>query len=330
MKKYIIITSIYNPTLAIEKFSKLSDHQLIVVGDKKTPKDWQYPNVIYLSVEDQLSLDLSLPSLLPYNHYSRKMVGYLYALKNGADIIIDTDDDNIPKNGWSFPGTEDSFNYIPNQNGFVNIYKNFTDHDQNIWPRGLPLEDIAKEKISIINEKKKLKVGVWQGLADGDPDVDAIYRLTTNNKPCNFNNSDPIVLEEGSICPFNSQNTLFIKELFPLLYLPTFVTFRFTDILRGLIAQPIMWQYGYSLGFTKATVVQERNVHNYFDDFISEIPMYINIKKVIELANFAVSPKLSISENLQEVYKALYYADIVEKKELLTLESWLKDIAKTI
>jgi hypothetical protein len=326
MKKYIIITSIFNPTKAIEQFSKLKDYQLIVVGDKKTPKDWKYPNVVYLSVEDQLRLELTLPSLLPYNHYCRKMIGYLYAIKKGADIIIDTDDDNLPKKEWSFPERDDYFDYIPQKQGFINIYKYFT--NQNIWPRGLPLESISQNTIPVNSKKKKFKVGIWQGLADGDPDVDAIYRLTTNNEPCNFNDSYPIVLEEGSICPFNSQNTLFIKDLFPLLYLPTFVTFRFTDILRGLIAQPIMWQYEYKLGFTKSTVIQERNIHNYFDDFLSEIPMYINSKKVIELAYTAVSPNYSISDNLIEVYKVLYYSGIVEKKELLTLESWLRDINK--
>ena len=36
--------------------------------------------------------------------------------------------------------------------------------------------------------------------------------------------------------PFNSQNTLWRKELLPLAYLPSKVTFRYTDILRGMIA----------------------------------------------------------------------------------------------
>src|SRR5690349_20237412 len=96
MKKFIVITSIFKPTQAIESFSRLKDYQLIVVGDKKTPADWQYENVTYLNVDDQISLSSSLANAIPYNHYGRKMLGYVYALKQGADIIIDTDDDNIP------------------------------------------------------------------------------------------------------------------------------------------------------------------------------------------------------------------------------------------
>jgi hypothetical protein len=38
---------------------------------------------------------------LPSKHYARKNLGYLIAIKNGAEIIIETDDDNIPeKNFW--------------------------------------------------------------------------------------------------------------------------------------------------------------------------------------------------------------------------------------
>ena len=34
MKKFIVITSIFNPTEAVLRFSKNNDVQLIVVGDK--------------------------------------------------------------------------------------------------------------------------------------------------------------------------------------------------------------------------------------------------------------------------------------------------------
>lgn len=324
MKKFIIITSIFNPTKAVKEFSKLKGYNLIVVGDKKTPHNWSFNNVTYLSLEDQLSLDLELPSILPYNHYCRKMVGYLHAINNNAEIIIDTDDDNIPYKDWSFPELEGSFNFISNKNDFVNIYKNFT--NQNIWPRGFPLSKLNYKKVNQNKSKSSFKIGIWQALANGDPDVDAIYRLTTNNAPCIFFENEPLVLDNYTFCPFNSQNTLFIKKLFPLLYLPTYVTFRFTDILRGLVAQPIMWEFGYNLGFLKATVTQERNIHDYFKDFESEIPMYLNIEKVVELSLKTVSKKLNISDNLFNIYESLHMHNIVEKNELKTLEYWLKDI----
>ena len=37
--------------------------------------------------------------------------------------------------------------------------------------------------------------------------------------------------------PFNSQNTIWFKEIFPLLYLPVSCSMRATDIIRGLVAR---------------------------------------------------------------------------------------------
>ena len=58
--------------------------------------------------------------------------------------------------------------------------------------------------------------------------------------------------------------------------------FRFTDILRGLVAQPILAAYGYQGGFTGATVVQKNNPHDYMKDFVSEIPLCERSRRVIQ------------------------------------------------
>ncbi|MFL6529632.1 MAG: STELLO glycosyltransferase family protein, partial [Chthoniobacterales bacterium] len=122
------------------------------------------------------------------------------------------------------------------------------------------------------------------------------------------------------------QNTLFVRELFPLLYLPAFVTFRFTDILRGLVAQPIAWAAGYRLGFTSATVVQERNPHDYLKDFELEIPCYLLAQRVADTVSAAVRETASVSDNLHNAYEALLTAGIVQRDELRLLSAWLEDV----
>lgn len=324
MRKDIVITSIFNPTEAVIKFSKLNDYRLIVVGDKKTPEDWNCENVDYISVLQQEKLNFKLVKVLPYNHYCRKMLGYLKAIQNGANYIIDTDDDNIPKDNWSFPEFEGQYDCITKGEGFVNIYQLYT--KQKIWPRGLPLKLINTQfELEKKLEVKECKVGIWQGLADEDPDVDAIYRLT-NDEACYFEEREPVVCGQSIISPFNTQNTIIRKELFVLMYLPTYVTFRFTDILRGLVAQPIMWLYGYQLGFVNATVVQKRNPHDYMKDFISEIPMYEYCENVIELVSNSISKSESIETNLYNAYNSLLKEGIVCEMELKVLETWLLDI----
>jgi hypothetical protein len=324
MNKQIVITSIYPPTEAIEAFANMPGYKLLVVGDKKTPPDWHYENVEYLPVSVHENTGTHLNKVLPFNHYSRKMIGYLHAIANGADVIIDTDDDNIPKEHWCFPGFEGAFDYIRGDQGFVNVYQLYT--DAHIWPRGLPLQLITKKfnlGESITNQVSK--VGMWQGLADEDPDVDAIYRLTSDT-PVYFNNRAPVVLGRGTISPFNTQNTIIRKELFPLMYLPTYVTFRFTDILRGYIAQPIMWLNGYHLGFVDATVVQKRNPHDYVKDFVSEIPMYKHCEEVMEITAASISAGASIADNMYNTYSGLLKRNIVEERELEVLTAWLRDI----
>jgi hypothetical protein len=324
MKQFIVITTINSPTDSVKAFSQKEGYHLIVVGDKKTPVGWNSPNTKFISALEQDRLDAKWMKYLPWNHYSRKMVGYLHAIEKGAHIIIDTDDDNIPYAEWGFPNFEGEFKTLTESVDFFNVYQHFT--SQKIWPRGFPLNRIKDQNNKLLEfNKAQTSVGVWQGLANEDPDVDAIYRLT-NNDPCIFEDKDPIVLGHETVCPFNSQNTAYRKELFPLLYLPAYVTFRFTDILRGLVAQPTMWSAGYHLGFSKATVFQKRNFHDYMKDFESEIPCYLYAEKVVEACCKATRGKDSVADNLVNSYEELLKNGIVVEDELRLLTAWLKEI----
>ena len=143
---------------------------------------------------------------------------------------------------------------------FVNIYKNFTSH--HIWPCRYPLDLILDDTHNLKEAdltETTAKIGMWQGLTDSDPDVDAIYRLIDNTEVF-FDKRSPVELAKGTLCPFNSQNITVRQEIFPLLYLPAFVTFQFTDILRGLVAQPITWAYGYCLAHCLPQVVRSTRV----------------------------------------------------------------------
>lgn len=326
-KTSIVITSIFAPTEAVTKFAALPDYQLVVAGDKKSPADWSEPNVAYLDVPAQEALGFRMSEKLPFNHYGRKMMGYLHAIREGAEAIVDTDDDNIPYDGWKFPEMEGTFATSPADKGFVNIYKNFTSH--HIWPRGYPLDLILNTEHNLKEgdlTQETAKIGIWQGLADSDPDVDAIYRLIDNTEIF-FDKRAPIVLAEGTLCPFNSQNTIVRRELFPLLYLPAYVTFRFTDILRGLVAQPILWTHGYRLGFTEATVLQVRNPHDYVKDFESEIPCYLHPNRVIAAVTRAIDKGNTVSENLRRAYAELAKENIVTAQEIELLDLWLADLS---
>ncbi|CAN0509198.1 unnamed protein product, partial [Ectocarpus sp. 8 AP-2014] len=70
------------------------DWCVVVVGDQNGPAEYNVEGVIYLTPQDQEQLPYRIVSLLPWNHFGRKNIGYLYAVHHGATVIYDVDDDN--------------------------------------------------------------------------------------------------------------------------------------------------------------------------------------------------------------------------------------------
>ncbi len=322
----VVVTTINPPSEAIARFAALPGWRLVVVGDRKTPEVWEFPGVDFIPLAQQERSDYRIARELPRDHYCRKMFGYLEAVAGGAQVIVDSDDDNLIKSGWGFPVFDGAFCTTAADLGFVNMYSWFG--GTGIWPRGFPLRRIRDPRATIdpaASEVRPARVGVWQALADGDPDVDAIYHLT-DGRSCSFGAREPIVLERGTCSPFNSQNTAIRAELAALLYLPCLATFRFTDILRGLVAQPILWAHGFRLGFIGATVVHERNPHDSFKDFLSELPCYVHAERVVGTVTEAVSPSATMAANLVAAYACLAREGVVPDGELRFLEAWLEDL----
>ena len=132
--------------------------------------------------------------------------------------------------------------------------------------------------------------------------------------------------------PFNSQNTIWFKEIFPLLYLPVSCSMRATDIIRGLVAMRVLQNDNKKALFYGTTVFQKRNEHNLLKDFEDEIPIYLNSKKIIEVLNGLKLKKGNkfYSQNLLKCYKNLILHKIIDKKEYVYLNSWLKSLKKIL
>ena len=321
MKKCIIITTINEPSEQVIHYSTIPDWTLIIVGDTKT-NDLSYKNIpcVYLGIEQQKNLYPKLHDKVPLKSYTRKMFGYLYAIQNKYDIIYDTDDDNkyiMPLDDFD---SKKRTKKLSLNHGFVNLYKIFT--DSHIWLRGIPPNH---ESVCIIpdlsDELNKLEYSIIQGLVNNDPDVDAFYRINVSNKPFTFE-KDPgydILLDKYSVCPFNTQNTFWIDpKMFYAMFLPTTVTFRYTDILRGFIALFQLWKNDKTILFTMPTAYQKRNEHDLMKDLESEISMYDTAEQVIVLL------KNNSNATIQEVYKILHNQKIVTEDELEVLNIWLE------
>ena len=324
-EKWIVVTTIQAPTPQLRKLAEIPGWRLVVVGDKKTPQDWHLDNCDYLSPEKQLASNYELAKLLPWNSYSRKNIGYLYAIEHGAKIIYETDDDNEPIGGLNPTSPKSLLPECLTSSKFVNVYSYFGQPD--VWPRGLPLEVIATSRNFQMSEPKDCLIGIEQGIVNGDPDVDAIFRLT-QDKSINFTNQPSFYLPEGVFCPFNTQNTFFHKKAFFALYVPVSVSMRVADIWRGYLAQRLIWNIGCNLAFSGPNAFQERNEHDLFKDYLLEQDLFL---KASHLINCLSKWKTSITNSndiILLLYKDLILEGFFNAKEAEFVEAWLNDLKK--
>jgi hypothetical protein len=325
----IVITTIQAPTDSVRAMlesGRRAGLGTIAIGDRKTPAaDWPEP-ARFVGIDAQAKLGFSLAALLPENHYSRKNLGYLLAMAGGAPLIFDTDDDNAPLASWARRELEVQAESCAHR-GWVNAYRWFS--DEHVWPRGLPLESIAAGAQSPpLAPARTVRAPIQQGLADGSPDVDAIWRLLLD-RDIRFRERGSILLEPGAWCPFNSQSTWWFPEAYPLMYLPSLVSFRMTDIWRSFVAQRCLWAMGAGVVFHSAEMFQDRNPHNLLRDFEQEIPGYLGnerIRVLLDALELEAGADAA-GRNCLRCYEALVQAGIVPAGELPLLRAWLADVA---
>jgi hypothetical protein len=289
MRKFIVTTTINKPTEATLKFCKIAkekDWTFVIVGDTKTPHDeykaLENNNVIYLTPEEQEKLYPELSETIGWKSIQRRNIGFVYAYHNGADVVATVDDDNIPYSNWG-----DAI-YV-NQEIEVDLYENVsslyfdpispTNHNE-LWHRGFPIEDLPFKNDIEYKGKTKRKVLVQADFWDGDPDIDAICRLS--KKPIvKFDTFSPFC--SNQLAPFNSQNTFLAREVIPY-YTVLPHTGRMDDIWGSYILQHY---FPNSVIYNQATVYQDRNVQDLVTNLENEIIGYRNTFKLLgELHNF--------------------------------------------
>lgn len=330
----VVITTIQPPTTGVRAIAARAlsgDISFVVIGDRKSPESWQCEGAEYLSIGDQGRLPFASASVIPPNSYTRKMLGYLVAAAKGVAWIRETDDDNSPYESFfdSVPSVVSA--RVPEAvDGWVNIYSYFT--DRFVWPRGFPLSRLqaASQHGPVVTETRAVEgLMVLQAVADGDPDVDAVYRLTAPDVgDVIFEAGTPLVLPAGSWTPFNSQATTWPRALLPLMYLPATCSFRMTDIWRSYIAQRLMSCLDASLVITPATVFQDRNAHDLMRDFRDEIEGYVGYERLV--STLTSTPLLGGAEHvltdLRTAYEALVDAGFLTSDELPVLAAWITDM----
>lgn len=314
--------------------------------------------LVYLSAEAQRKLPYAIMSHLEWNHFGRKNIGYVYAIHHGAELIYDTDDDNFLQTGdiplgslmrgmsLSSSDVKRTWPKVELSAGtkvYNPYYRSFrSEHEGKevfTWPRGFPLDYIqdtntftnrAKSRCGAARKDKAScgphKVTVVQSLADNDPDVDAVYRLT-RELPVKFAKVGYTEwIPTGVFSPFNSQAVIFSKPAFWGLLLPVSVHGRVSDIWRSYITQRLMWDLGQSLAFAAPWVTQCRNPHSYLGDLDSELHLYARAGEFLHLLERWALKESTLEGRIEELVIALYEWGIIEESDVKLSLAWIEDL----
>jgi len=381
---WAVVTTIFDISPGIERALGLGNHWCtVVVADRKTPahtyeqRASRDPRLVLLTVAQQEVLAQQSPYVasVPWNHFGRKNLGYLYAVHRKARYIFDFDDDNIlfdaassssdssnsgqsvavvpatPANGAVDEVNMASTEVVQSSNGPVeallpvfNPYPLMGSTNPEAWPRGFPLDHITRPATwqaprTSGGPGSFARVGVWQSLANHDPDVDALLRLTQRHNQFDFAaRAEPVALGAGTLAPYNAQACTHAQAAHWLTLLPTSVPGRVSDIWRGYVAQRSLWDVGLRLGFMAPAVRQDRSPHSFLADADAEVGLYFKATKLAELLAAWPAPSLeggskssgggaSAAGRLEQMYAALYARGYLEESDVVACQLWLQALA---
>lgn len=303
MKKFIVTTTINRPTEATLKYAAMKDWQLIVVGDTKTPHDeYRKLNCIYLDPEYQEKEYKELSDSIGWRSIQRRNIGFVEAYRCGADIMATVDDDNIPYDDWGtdlYIGKEIECDWYEPRKGHIAFDPLSATNTKEIWHRGYPIEYVPERHDTTYLGKIKRTPLVQADLWDGDPDIDAMARLTM--KPLvKYNVTKPFC--SNTIAPFNSQNTFLHRSVIPYYAVLPHIG-RMDDIWGAYILQHY---FPNSVVYNRASVYQDRNVQDLIVNLEKEVIGYRYTLKLIEsLSNYELFLPTE-TQNFYKIYRSYF------------------------
>ena len=358
-ERWAVVTTIMEPSETVRRQVRLKDWCLVIVADLKSLKTYETgwiegegnKAVVYLSSEDQKAMKDSFVEAIPWNHFGRKNIGYLYAIAHGASVIWDFDDDNMLKfwiPGSAPPGApsiDDAILAYKSKETIAalepaghplpayNPYPILGAPSLPSWPRGVPLNCVKDSECSD-TPLKEIKVsskffGVLQSLADYQPDVDALYRITM---PIPFwfersKETKPLMVPSGVLTPYNAQATLHFKSAFFALLLPVTVHGRVSDIWRSYFAQRLFWEVGLQFGFlARPLVVQDRNDHSNLADLNAEQDLYMKSEQLVQFLGEWKGKGATLVERMEQLWIALYERAYIDLQDVELMQLWVQSL----
>jgi hypothetical protein len=351
--KRALITTTIHTGLRLGRWAQQLDRGdvIIIAGDQRSPHtelrelvgwlETEYcVRSIYLDPETQEQRFPRTSRAIPWNCVQRRNLALLEALTHGPDYVITVDDDNVPNdNAWVrhvdgiMAGTDDvTITVRSEQSGWWDPGRLNRPH--SVF-RGFPIEwrhrltgsqewDFKRD--SLIDDRHP--IGVFQSMILGDPDCDAVERIVRDPRvtACLGN----VICERSTWAPFNSQATVWHKDIAPLMFMWPFVG-RYDDIWAAYTARAIMDPLGRYVRYGYPLVHQDRNAHSVLTDLRMEL---LGMEHTLDVARAlrAESAHVTVDERpidaLAAMYAVIRSLRFLPPELNVALDAWLADLAE--
>lgn len=343
MKIALVTTTINVPRVLALYRAYGPDVHFFIAGDRKSDDIAitnfliDIPNHSYYGIDWQHKLYPRLSHLIGENCIQRRNIATLEAVKWGADVIVMIDDDNIPLdknyfwNAVQTDPTPTSWTRLPFSGLKATSPSGWFDVGQLLQPaaehRGFPHTKRAQPAFEGITDAK---IGVAAGICMGDPDIGAVERIA--NGPIVHGVSE--ILRSGVVTDpretwtvFNSQNTAFIRELAPAMFMLPGCG-RYDDIFASLICQRVMREKNLHVHFGRPFVWQQRNAHDLIKDLRQEIE---GMDHIVHLAGILDHMRFFADEHpARTIFKKLVEIDWFPTRASEAALEWCDEIEKVL
>lgn len=336
-KKVALITTTINVPIALLQYVRYAPEDVeidvVVAGDKRTPlacQDFVEGELggTYLGTAGENVERWKSHEMIGFNSIQRRNLALLHALANGAEFIITIDDDNVPVSPETYIRDMIDLTWNAEQISTDTSWWNpGSMYYDLITARGFPLSQRNVSHHEQLYVNGDTRIGVVQGMTTGDPDIDAVERITKRPFVLRDESFSEVVLNAGTWAPFNSQNTGYVRELAPLMQVVSGVG-RYDDIWASYIARRVMDHLGWHVRYGNPVTFSERNEHDLITDLERELYGYRYTSQFAQtLRDIDISHTNSVLDALDVIFNRFIAADTVTPPRMIdTCFAWLHDV----
>jgi hypothetical protein len=340
----LITTTINVPTVLTQwaQSGMTEDDIIIVAGDQKSPHDEIIDLIMIIS--ETMGVDstylaphvqerYAVSSKIGWNCIQRRNIALLRAMEHSPEYILTIDDDNAPTSPRQVEilvermhGTDDITKVISTNTGWYNPGRQcLTDDMRIVTHRGFPLSQ-RHVKPFYIHDSKRPEIGVAAMLWTGDPDIDAVERIS--NRPNITRVTEDVIVRSGTWAPFNTQATMFRGELGPAMFMFPHVG-RYDDIWASYVTRKVMDKRGWGVFYGRPAVHQDRNEHDLIKDLQAEMfGMRMNEHFIETVREEHLHDSGSVAEDVARIYSALMDTPILTHATHQAMLAWFDDLEK--